>query len=292
MRLAAKVVAKGIALLPDPVRYHVIDRAGLLLGQRDELTPPCWMFHDADRMDGSRNLREFIAIGESMISWLIERGLEPTDRVLDVGSGIGRMALPLTGYLTGSGSYDGIEIDPFKVRYCRRTVGRQHSNFRFHHADVYNKYYNPRGRLAAAKYRFPFEDESFDFVFLVSVFTHMLPVDVEHYLSEITRVMAKGATCAASFWLIEKKKGPPLHDYSEFCEIFRLEVPEHGVHYIESYIRDLYRGVGLTINDIDYGSRSKRQQDTVIASKRSSTGPCPPGTMTAPLHRQASSSAG
>jgi len=252
-------VAKGIALLPKPVRYHVIDRAGVLLGQRDELTPPHWMFHDADRMDGSHNVREFITIGESTISWMIQCGLKPTDRVLDVGSGIGRMALPLTQHLTGRGSYDGIEIDPFKVRYCRRTVGWRHPNFRFHHADVFNKYYNPHGRLPAAEYRFPFADESFDFVFLVSVFTHMLPADLEHYVSEIARVMAKGATCIASFWLTEKKQGfwltkeqgPPLHDYSEFCEIYRLEEPGHGVIYVESYVRDLYRGAGLAINDIN-----------------------------------------
>lgn len=36
-----------------------------------------------------------------------------------------------------------IEIAPWKVRYCRSSIGKRCRHFRFHHADVFNKYYNP-----------------------------------------------------------------------------------------------------------------------------------------------------
>jgi SAM-dependent methyltransferase len=119
------------------------DRLGVLMEQRDELTPPGWMFSDPDRVDRSHDLREFISIGNATIAWFIEEGLAPVHRVLDVGCGIGRMALPLTKHLVRGGTYNGIEIAPWKVRYCRTSIGKRRRNFRFHHADVFNKYYNP-----------------------------------------------------------------------------------------------------------------------------------------------------
>jgi len=46
--------------------------------------------------------------------------------------------------------------------------------FRFQHADLFNTAYNPRGVQQAAQYRFPYEDDSFDFAYLGSVCTHLL----------------------------------------------------------------------------------------------------------------------
>src|SRR5690348_5915887 len=53
---------------------------------------------------------DFRAIGAEFLKRFVRHGgLAPRDRVLDIGSGIGRMALPLTQYLE-NGTYDGIEI--------------------------------------------------------------------------------------------------------------------------------------------------------------------------------------
>jgi SAM-dependent methyltransferase len=75
---------------------------------------------------------------------------------------------------------------------------------RFFHADVTNAAY---GRAAEgsspAKYVFPFADESFDVVFLASVFTHMFPADIANYLQEIRRVLRPGGCVLASCFLID-----------------------------------------------------------------------------------------
>lgn len=269
------MMMKRIASLPEPMR-RALDRLGPLLGQRDELTPPQWMFHDPDRVDGSHDVREFISIGETTVAWFIDQGLRPTDRVLDLGCGIGRMALPLTKYLAGGGTYDGIEIARYKVDYCQRTVGNHYPNFKFHHTNVFNKYYNPRGKVSAAEYRFPFANESFDFIFLVSVFSHMLPADMENYLSEIARVMDKGATCITTYFLMDRKGQSPLSqfDYSDVCSIYRRDEPEHGVQYIESYVLGLYEKLGLNVRQVSHGrwierpdSVPDRLQDIIIATK-------------------------
>jgi hypothetical protein len=109
----------------------------------------------------------------------------------------------------------------------------------------------------------------------VSVFTHMLPADVEHYLSEIARVMKDGAKCVASFWLTDMKLGSPYYDFSEVCEIYSRGEPEHGVIYVEDHVRGLYRQYGLVIENLKHGSWIKREdsdpnhrQDIIIAVKQ------------------------
>lgn len=244
------------------------------LDSRTRYLPPESMFADPDRVDGSRSTSEFVAVGKATVGWLIEyEGLQPSHRFLDIGCGIGRMARPLMSHLD-KGKYHGFDISAAKVAYCKRTILPSRSDFVFHHADVFNTYYNPTGRLKGAEYRFPFDDGSFDFILLVSVFTHMLPVDLEHYLSEIARVLSPGGKCVSSYWLTDTPKGAPFHRYSEVSEIYNPEEPEHGVYYLESYIRDLHDHRGLRIQTLMPGSDRKKphsnpnsRQDIIIAIK-------------------------
>jgi SAM-dependent methyltransferase len=268
---AAKAAALRVRDRLYSVSCRLADPLGLLLGQRDHLTPPSHLFADPDRVDGSRDLRDFVLVGESTVRWLISQGLQPSHRVLEVGCGIGRMAIPLTRYLLPGASYDGIDITAAKIDYCRSSVGRVAKNFRFVHADVYSKYYNPRGKMAAAAYTFPYGDGTIDFAFLTSVFTHMLPDDVAHYLSEISRVLVPGGRCISSFWITDKPKN---HRFSDVCYIYNLAEPEWGVYYLEEFVRSSYDRNGFAIERIWYGSESGREdanpdsrQDLVIAVK-------------------------
>ena len=50
-------------------------------------------------------------VGVEFFSYIRDYGaLEPDHRVLDVGCGVGRLAIPLTKYLSRSGSYNGFDI--------------------------------------------------------------------------------------------------------------------------------------------------------------------------------------
>lgn len=118
-----------------------------------------------------------------------------------MGSGTGRVALGLTHYLT-TGSYDGLEIVRPAVRWCQRVFRREYPNFRFHHFDLRNGMYNPRGRIDPDAFAFPFDANSFDFAILTSVFTHLPRSTVDHYLAELARVLAPGGRALVTFFLL------------------------------------------------------------------------------------------
>ena len=157
----------------------------------DPLLPPPWL-HSIGGGDFKAKGFEFFAYFREL------GGLKKTDRVLDIGCGTGRMALPLTTYLQGT--YDGMDIVKPSIDWCRKAY-RNFPNSRFHFADLSNNEYN-RGSVLASAYRFPFPDRSFDFIILTSVFTHMLPRDVGNYLSEIRRML--GGTVFITAFLIDK----------------------------------------------------------------------------------------
>jgi SAM-dependent methyltransferase len=119
--------------------------------------------------------------------------LEPHEKVLDVGCGCGRVAVSLIGYLNSSGQYEGFDIIKEFIDWLQANVTPKYPNFRFRHANIWNSSYNPNGKILASKYKFPYRNESFDIVYLASVFTHMLPQDLENYLSEISLCLSPEA---------------------------------------------------------------------------------------------------
>src|SRR5437016_12122831 len=93
------------------------------------------------------NPKAFARACETVRTEVTIHGLRPEHRILDIGSGIGNLAISLIGYLIGG--YDGIEIHPEAVAWCQRAITRKHPHFRFHHANLASDAYNPRGSVSA-----------------------------------------------------------------------------------------------------------------------------------------------
>lgn len=225
---------------------------------------------------------DFISVGEVLLRYFIEYcHLKKDERVLDVGCGIGRLAVPLTGYLNPAGSYEGFDIVPQGIDWCAKNITTSYPNFKFQLANIYNKEYNPNGTIRPLDYKFPFNDGEFDFIFLTSVFTHMLPGDMDHYLSEINRVLKKNGRCCITYFIInqesvqlinEKKSGLQFENTDKGYYTINKETPEAAVAYEEPVLLDLYRKYGLKVEPIYYGNWCNRPkfvsyQDFIVAKK-------------------------
>lgn len=225
----------------------------------------------------------YFKMGNEFFSLMLQLGsLMTHERVLDVGCGPGRLAVPLTKYLDSRGSYEGLDIVPESIEWCQRTLTSLYPNFHFQVADIYNKAYNPAGRHEACHYRFPFDNSSFDFVLLASVFTHMLPTDMENYLSEINRTLKTGGRCLITYFLYNSESAAMMaagaseilfrHDYGMYRTIDET-TKEADVCYDEAYVLDLYARTGLRIVEpIHHGSWAGRTravfvQDIIVAVK-------------------------
>ena len=167
----------------------IVDR---LIRPNQPLLPPA---HLRIHYYNSWNVTRFAQACEGARSELVRRGLQPHHRVLDIGSGPGNLAIGLLDYLRGG--YDGVEIHAESVAWCQQAITPRYPAFRFHRPDLSNAAYNPDGCTPASSYRFPFDESTFDVIFLGSVFTHLLPSDAENYVNEIARLLRPGGCCVA-----------------------------------------------------------------------------------------------
>jgi cyclopropane fatty-acyl-phospholipid synthase-like methyltransferase len=160
----------------------------------DELVPPEWLASQAG--PGS-----FADIGREWVRCLVEQcELESGSHVLDVGCGAGRVAVPLTAYLSRAGRYEGLDVSPWAINWCKQEISSRYPTFSFQHADVFSAQYFPEGTTRPKDYTLPYDDDQFDVICAMSLFTHMLPEGLERYMSEF--VLKNGGRAFMTFYLL------------------------------------------------------------------------------------------
>ena len=215
-----------------------VDTWEKLTGQRPELTPPKGMI-----FTGSGDFQQE---GQKLFSRFKEYGgLEPRHSVLDIGSGIGRVAVQLSKYLNEKGSYEGFDVIELGVDWCQKNISKAHPNFRFTYVPLGNDLYRSEG-ADASSFTFPYPDNTFDFAVSNSVFTHMLPEEVQNYLEELNRVLKPGGRAYLSFFILNEasKKGMsnnPSFDFKHDHGHYRLldeQVKAANVAYEETFLKE------------------------------------------------------
>lgn len=191
----------------------------------------------------------------------------PNDSVLEIGCGVGRLAIPATRIIGSAGCYTGIDIIRDSVQWCRENITPRFPNFSFQFEDV-RSVYNLGGSIDPATTVISVADASVDKLFLASVFTHMLPSGVDRYLSEFRRVLKPNGIALATVFLLNAatreaiKNGKTSWTFSHRyvdpvgeCWFDSPEYPERAVAYDENTLLELFPCHGLhLLQPIIYGS--------------------------------------
>lgn len=258
------------------IYYFPIDLIDLLSGKRDRMIPPKGKIYV-----GAGDFRKQ---GLHFKQLLVDHaGLKPDAAILDVGCGIGRLAVALTGYLNANGRYDGFDIVKEGINWCTERIASQFPNFHFKHIDLKNDLYNLDTEESAQSFVFPYPDESFNCVVLISVFTHMMPDDVRNYLGQIYRVLKPGDKCLATFFLLNDEVRQRMescktdfkfrHSFGSYS-LMDKKVKEANVAYEEAWLREQCDKQGLDIELLNFGywtgenDKSLDFQDVVVLRKK------------------------
>ena len=189
------------------------------------------------------------------------------------------------------GTYSTFEVNKEYTEFWRNSVGKKNNNFTFNHADLWHSYYNPTGKHKTAEYIFPYNNNVFDIVYLNSIFTHLLPSEISHYLSEIKRVLKPGAIVLATYFIVNNesllldnqglsnktlvKQGRKLLNYQYDNYWARdTDVNERLIGIDEEWLKNIYGQNNYEITNIVYGSWCGREenadktlQDIVVSRK-------------------------
>jgi len=239
----------SIRLFARRLYYYPHDMKNCLLGKRHRYEPP-----KGKTFIGSG---DFIKQGKLHLQLLQEHALlMPHHKVLDIGSGMGRTAAALTSYTSSEGSYDGFDIMTQGVQWCNKKIHKDFSNFKFKHVPLGNDLYNTN-KTTGANFKFPYDDNSFDVEFLFSVFSHMLPAEIENYLCEIARTLKPGGKCLATFFIYEHADDFQLkHPEDRFkfpvdmgnYRLMNEKVKSANVAYQRDFLRRMIVNSKLTIH--------------------------------------------
>lgn len=210
------------------------DRRGVLLPPRRLLAETSSPTRQDFVHAGATAVREMVRIG----------GLAPDSTTLEIESGAGRMAIPLTRYLRPEGRYEGLGSWAPGVDWCQRKVTPAFPNFRFRLADIGDP--------------MPYPDAGFDF-FIACTINHLQAGDVQRFAVEAGRLLRRGGTYFGTWYLVD--------DVSEAS----LPGRYRPVACHEEEARATLESAGLVVRHIVRGawtgaSDAVSVQDVVVAS--------------------------
>jgi SAM-dependent methyltransferase len=226
------------------------------------LPPPEMIQLTAGLFKGGRVYERFfeggVRMAETIESILHRNGIEMNgfDALLEFGSGCGRV---IRHWKTLRGpSLAGTDYNPYLVEWCRKHLP---------HADFH---------LNESAPRLAFDDGRFDFVYAISVFTHLAEDLQKPWLNELRRIVRPGGLVfvtlkgASHFHDIQ-----PVHQQrfldGELVVRSRREFSSGSnscvAYHPERYVREVFAGDELEILDYLPDAALNQQQDVVLLRK-------------------------
>ena len=207
--------------------------------------------------------------------------LKPNDIIWDIGCGYGNLQLSLAnrGWF---GTIIGTDIHKPCISWAQKNISSKHQSFKFIHADIYNYAYWTKGKNDAESWLSNYIDnKNFDIIVARSLFTHMLPDELDIYFKYISKSLKNSGKVVATFFLLnDKQKNIKINNSihfirkneSLFYSIKNKLAPTAAVAYDEDYIIETMGKYSLIVEKIYYGTWSGREdcylgQDLIVMKK-------------------------
>ncbi|HET9162485.1 MAG TPA: class I SAM-dependent methyltransferase [Solirubrobacterales bacterium] len=219
--------------------------------------PPTWI-----RL-GGHNFSDdidFLASAEQEIDRLEDgAGLRADSRLLDIGCGVGRLAIGLKRRYGTLSNYTGIDVDRARIRWCQKHIDAD----AFVHLDLANARYNPSGAAINEHFRFDLPGQSVDVIYLFSVFSHMETDDVRAYLREFRRLLSpEGRGFLTAF--LESGVPEMVVNPADYTPVGDWSGPLHCVRYDRAFFEMLVADAGLTIETFHHRSDRDGQSCVIL----------------------------
>lgn len=170
--------------------------------------------------------------------------LQPDAYLWDISCGCGLLELALET-AQWPGRVLGTDIHKPSIQWAQRTITRRMPRYRFEHANIYNAAYWTAGTLSAAEWFKGFDGADFDVAIAKSLFTHMLPEELDLYLGQVAARLKPGGQALLTFFVLNERQAE-LRARNAFAftrptpgavhAVRRLNAPTAAVAYDEAYV--------------------------------------------------------
>jgi SAM-dependent methyltransferase len=196
-----------------------------------------------------RNHVHFLQMGAwTWLSFMSRRYCSFNSDVVELGCGCGRIAWPLKDPWF-EGTYLGVDIDTEMIEYCRHNfpAGR----FQFLLSPHRSNTYSATNGTARGDRNLGFlvaDPDSKDFVYSISLYSHLLEEEFADYLRESFRILRSGGCMYLTFFCMEDVQLGQRWTFAHrrgnaFIE--NMDLPEAAVAYHKAYVVEMAKSLGF-----------------------------------------------
>ncbi len=242
-------VAKEIyyKLTPDSITYNGI-----------RLPPKHLRYCGKDFHDNGHFLKSSIREANRLME---EMNANQSCTVLDIGCGVGRLAIGLKTELPNLKQYYGVDISKKSIAWCKKYLESSSLNYKFILLDMKNDLYNKDGKELTEGILLPFKEKEIDIIYLYSVFSHMKTNDIVKYLKEFKRILnLNGKIFFTAF--VEEDVENEMENPKNY--IMEWSMPLHCVRFNRRYLEGLLEQAGFKIYAFEYALETDRQSGVYV----------------------------